>query len=109
MSQITQPTRLSDICNTLIDNIFTNNYEKNNTNCILTRTIYDHQMTCYMLHNHNVTNPVNRHNIEVENINKFKKHFPNANLANHISTELDIIYVKFKHNNLSLNVKQINA
>ena len=29
MPQITLPTRLSDTCDTLIDNIFTNNFEKN--------------------------------------------------------------------------------
>ena len=29
MPQITLPTRLSDTCDTLIDSIFTNNFEKN--------------------------------------------------------------------------------
>ena len=50
----------------------TNNVEKKFKNCILTRTISDHQMTCCMLHNHNVINPVNRNCIEVENINEKK-------------------------------------
>ena len=49
MPQITLPTRLSDTCDTLIDNIFTNNLEKKHTNCILTRVISDHQMTCCIL------------------------------------------------------------
>ena len=66
MPQITLPTRRSDTCNTLIDNIFTNNFEKNHKNLILTRTISDHQMTCCMLPNHNVINPVNINYIEVE-------------------------------------------
>ena len=45
MPQITLPTRLSDTCTTLIDNIFTNNFEKNQDNLILNRIIFDHQMT----------------------------------------------------------------
>ena len=53
MSQITLPTRLSDTCDTLIDNIFTNNLEKNHKNFILTRIIYDHQMPCCILPNYN--------------------------------------------------------
>ena len=52
MPQITLPTRLSDTCNTLIDNISTNDFKKKSY-FILTRTISDHQMTCCMLHNHN--------------------------------------------------------
>ena len=49
MPQITLPTRLSDTCNTLFDNIFINNFEKNHKNCIPTRTISDHQMICYLI------------------------------------------------------------
>ena len=63
------------VTRSLIINIFTNNFEKSIKNCILTRTISDHQMTC-MLPNHNVINPVNRNYIEVENIMK-KNHLDN--------------------------------
>jgi len=47
--QITLPTRLSDTCNTLIDNIFTNNFGNKHVNCILSTVISDHQMTCCIL------------------------------------------------------------
>ena len=70
MPQITLPTRLSDTCDTLIDNIFTNDFEKNHKNFILTRIIFDHQMTCCILPNHNAVKRVNREYIEVENINE---------------------------------------
>ena len=46
---ITIPTRLSDTCDTLIDNIFKNNSDQHHTNCILTRVVSDRQMTCCML------------------------------------------------------------
>ena len=49
MSLITLPKILSDTCDTLIDNIFTNNFDQHHTNCILTRVVSDHQMTCCML------------------------------------------------------------
>ena len=65
-------TRLSDTCDTLIDNIFTNNFERNHKNFILTRIISDHQMTCCILPNHNAVKRVNREYIEVENINEKK-------------------------------------
>ena len=35
-----------------------------------------------------------------------KEDFPNINLANHITTELDKIYIWLKHNKLSLNVEK---
>ena len=70
MPQITLPTRLSDTCDTLIDNMFTNNFEKNHKNFILARIISDHQMTCCILPNHNAVKRVNREYIEVENINE---------------------------------------
>ena len=54
MPRITLPTRLSDICDTLIDNIFTNNSDQHHTNCILTRVVSDHQMTCCMLSKNNI-------------------------------------------------------
>ena len=72
MPQIPMPTRLSDTCDTLIDNIFTNNF-------ILTRIISDHQMTCCILPNHNAVKRVNREYIEVENINE-KKHLDNLKM-----------------------------
>ena len=70
MLQLTLPTRLSDTCDTLIDNIFTNNFEKNHKNFILTRIISDQQITCCILPNHNAVKRVNREYIEVENINE---------------------------------------
>ena len=70
MPQITLPTRLSDTCNTIIDNIFTNNFEKNHIRCILTRIISDHQLTCCILPNHEVVTRVNKDFIELENINE---------------------------------------
>ena len=51
MPLITLPTRLSDTCDTQIDKIFTNNSDQHHTNCILTRVVSDHQMTCCMLSN----------------------------------------------------------
>ena len=90
MPQITLPTRLSNTCNTLIDNIFTNNFEKNHKNLILTRTISDHQMTCCMLPNHNVINPVNRNYIEVETINeKTLGQFKNALTSTNIHEKMN--------------------
>ena len=47
--QITLPTRLSDTCDTLIDNIFTNNFGRKHLNCVLSTVISDHQMTCCIL------------------------------------------------------------
>ena len=70
MPQITLPTRPSVTCDTLIDNIFTNNFEKNHKNFKLTRIIYDHQMTCFIRPNHNAVKRVNREYIEIENINE---------------------------------------
>ena len=69
MPQITLPTRLSDTCHTLIYNIFTNNFENKSQKIILTRIIFDHQMTC-ILPNQNAIKRVNREYIEVENINE---------------------------------------
>ena len=65
MPQITLPTRLSDTCDTLIDNVFRNNFEKNHKNCIPTRIISDQQMTCCILPNPNAVKRVNRNYIEV--------------------------------------------
>ena len=70
MPQITLPTRLSDTCDTLIDNIFTNNFERSHTNCVLTRKMSDHQMTCcFLSKNNNCTNRVGNSFVEVEKIN----------------------------------------
>ena len=55
MPLITLPTRLSDTCDTLIDNIFTNNS--------------DHQMTCCMLSKNTIEKSTNLL-IEVETINQ---------------------------------------
>ena len=90
MPQITLATHLSDTCNTFIGNIFTN-FEKNHTNCILTRTISDHQMTCCMLRNYNVINPVNRNYIEVENLNEKKTlgRFKNALTSTQIHEKIN--------------------
>ena len=56
MPLITLPTRLSDTCDTLIDNIFTNNSDQHHSNCILTRVVSDHQMTCCMLSKNTIAN-----------------------------------------------------
>ena len=53
----------------VIDNIFTNKFEKIHKNCILTRIISDLQMTCCVLLNHNAVKWVDRAYIEVVNIN----------------------------------------
>ena len=45
MPQITLPTRLSDTCDTLIDNTLTNYYENTHTSGVLSMPISDHQMT----------------------------------------------------------------
>ena len=69
MPLITLPTRLSDTCDTLIDNIFTNNSDQHHTNCILTRVVSDHQMTCCMLSKNTIEKNTNLL-IEVETINQ---------------------------------------
>ena len=69
MPLITLPTRHSDTCDTLIDNIFTNNYDQHHTNCILTRVVSDHQMTCCMLSRNTIEENTNLL-IEVETINQ---------------------------------------
>ena len=69
MPLITLPTRLSDTCDTLIDNIFTNNSDHHHTNCILTRVVSDHQMTCCMLSKNTIEKNTNLL-IEVETINQ---------------------------------------
>ena len=64
--------------------------EKNHTNLILTSTISDHQMTCCMLPNHNVINPVNRNYIEVETINeKTLGQFKNALTSTNIHEKMN--------------------
>jgi len=68
--QITLPTRLSDTCDTLIDNIFTNNFLKPHKNYILSRIISDHQMTCCILPNNNISKKRQNNVIEVENVNE---------------------------------------
>ena len=54
MPLITLPTVLPGTCDTLIDNRFTNNSDQHHTNCILTRVVSDHQMTCCMLSKNNI-------------------------------------------------------
>ena len=61
MPQIILPTRLSDTCDTVIDNT---------NNCIVTRIISDYQMNSCILPTHNAVKRVNREYIEVENINE---------------------------------------
>ena len=91
MPQITLHTRLSDPCDTLIDNIFTNNFGKNLKNFILIRIISDHQLTCCILPKHNAVKLVNREYIEVENINE--------NILGQLKNELKNtdIYEKINH------------
>ena len=67
MLPITLPPRLSDTCDTLIDNIFTNNSDQHHTNCILTRVVSDNQMTCCMLSKNTIEKNTNLL-IEVETI-----------------------------------------
>ena len=67
MSLITLPTRLSDTCDTLIDN--TNNSNQHHTNCILTMVVSDHQMTFCILSNNIKENNANLL-IEIETINQ---------------------------------------
>ena len=69
MPLITLPTRLSDTCDTLIDNIFANNSDQHHTNCILTRVVSDHQMTCCLLSKNTIEKTTNLL-IEVETINQ---------------------------------------
>ena len=89
MPQITLPTRLSDTCDTLIDNIFTNNFEKQHTNCILTRIISDHQMICCIL-NGNIIKKSSNVFIEVENINEHSLgNFKNDLIKNNIYETLN--------------------
>ena len=87
MPQITLTIRLSDTCNTLIDNIFTNNFEKYHKNLILTRTISDYQMTCCMLPNHNVINQVNRNYMKKKTLGQFKTALTSTNIYEKMNHE----------------------
>ena len=61
---------ISDTCDTLIDNIFTNNSDQHHTNCILTRVVSYHQMTCCMLSKNTTEEKNTNLLIEVETINQ---------------------------------------
>ena len=82
MPQITLPTRLSDTCDTLIDNIFTNNFEKDHDNYVLTSKITDHQMTFCSLINSNYKKCKSKLYIEVETINDHKLECFKADIIN---------------------------
>ena len=64
MSQITLPTRLSDTCDMLIDWIIHLQITEKNHKNFIHRIISAHQMTCYVLPNHNAVKSVNRSYIE---------------------------------------------
>ena len=87
--QITLPTRLSDTCDTLIDNIFTNDSDHEHINCVLSRVVSDHQMTSCIIskidreRNNNVF-------IEVETINEHTlENFRNELVKQNISDRLN--------------------
>ena len=91
--QITLPTRLSDTCDTLIDNIFTNNIGKKHLNCIMSTIISDHQMTCCILPQINHQRNKNIY-IEVENINEntlesFKNELNKLDVNNKIDHDIN--------------------
>ena len=57
--KITFPTRISDNCSTLIDNIFTNNIEEADISGILLNHISDHQMMFTIVENRSYMYVVN--------------------------------------------------
>ena len=66
---ITLPTRLSDTCDTLIDNIFANNVRVNHVNGVLSHVISDHQITFSIILGSNYAHSKDKF-IEVESINQ---------------------------------------
>ena len=66
---ITLPTRLSDTCDTLIDNIFANNVGVNHVNGVRSHVISDHQITFNIILGSNYAHSKDKF-IEVESINQ---------------------------------------
>ena len=66
---ITLPTRLSDTCDTLIDNMFANNVGVNHVNGVLSHVISDHQITFSIILGSNYAHSKDTF-IEVEIINQ---------------------------------------
>ena len=66
---ITLPTRLSDTCDTLIDNIFANKVGVNHVNGVLSHVISDHQITFSIILGSNYAHSKDIF-IEVESINQ---------------------------------------
>ena len=66
---ITLPTRLSDTCDTLIDNMFANNVGVNHVNGVLSHVISNHQITFSIILGSNYTHSKDNF-IEVESIHQ---------------------------------------
>ena len=69
ISHITLPTRLSDTCDTLIDNIFANNVGVNHVNGVLSHVISDHQITFSIILGSNYAHLKDKLNFRDEIIN----------------------------------------
>ncbi len=107
MPQITLPTRLSDTCDTLIDNIFTNSFDKQHKNCVLTRKISDHQMTCCILPK-NTIKQMSKVYVEVETINQHTMGKLKEDLIkNDIYATLDHNILSNPNNNYEILVKSL--
>ena len=93
MPQITLPTRLSDTCDTLIDNTLTNYYENTHTSGVLSMPISDHQMTFTTLVG-TTLQATNKQLIEFEKVNdraikNFKADLANCNIYDRMNHNLE--------------------
>lgn len=94
MPQITLPTRLCDTCDTLIDNTFTNNFDKEHKNGILTSIISDHNMTfCILVGTCNKTQSNIKQCVEIENVSErslenFRIELLNKNMFDNMNHDL---------------------
>ena len=92
MPQITLPTRLSDICDTLIDNTLTNYYENTHKSGVLSMSISDHQRTFTTLVG-NTLQSTNKQLIEFEKVNNcaiknFKADLASCNIYDRMNHNL---------------------
>ena len=93
MPQITLPTRLSDTCDTFIDNTLTNYYENTHTSGVLSMPISDHQMTFTSLVG-TTLQATNKQLIEFEKVNdraieNFKADLASCNIYDRMNHNLE--------------------
>ena len=83
--KITLPTRICDTTSTLIDNVYTNVYDKPHISGILISPISDHQMYFCALNdnaakNYNKTKYITTENFSENNMKKFRNEIANAEI-----------------------------